>query len=389
MNNILHMFHKWVGCLLPLALFVPLHGAGANSSFKLLYSFPGGALGAFPYSGLTRDASGNLYGTTYAGGGTGCHNGGGCGTVFKLKPDGTAKVLHVFKGGRGDGAYPMAGLIMDAVGNLYGTTSEGGNAGCDSGYGCGTVFKLKPGGKETVLYAFRGGSDGGNPYAGVIMDAKGNLFGTTLQGGMTCPPDSYGCGVVFKISPEGTETVLYSFCQSQNCPDGAFPTGGLIAKNDNLYGTASQGGNCVDGIFLGCGVVFRLARDGTETVLYNFRGAADGQGPSAGVVADKAGNFYGTTACGGDCSSGAFGCGTVFKLAPDGTETVLHSFQSGHDGDDPAAGVILDAKDNVYRTTYAGGNTGCYMGEGCGTVFKVAPNGTETISTPSRLTPMA
>ncbi|MGB8898208.1 MAG: choice-of-anchor tandem repeat GloVer-containing protein [Methylocella sp.] len=198
----------------------------------------------------------------------------------------TETVLHSFTGGVGDGILPFAGLIADRAGNLYGTTYEGGGSGCN-GPGCGVVFKLSPGGIETVLHSFAGG-DGALPEAGLIADASGNLHGTASGGG---GPDR---GVVFKLAPNGTETVLYSFCSLPSCSDGAGPSAGLIADSSgNLYGTTYGGGSeCIYGP--GCGVVFKLSPGGTETVLHSFAGG-DGALPEAGLIADASGNLYGTT----------------------------------------------------------------------------------------------
>jgi uncharacterized repeat protein (TIGR03803 family) len=196
-----------------------------------------------------------------------------CGTALAVAVAGSATVLHSFTGS--DGANPSGGLIADSSGNLYGT-AEGGRAGCV--FGCGVVFKLSPGETEKVLYSFTGGSDGAYPVA-VIADRAGNLYGMTVNGGAS------GGGVVFKISPSGTETVLYSFTGS----DGANPAAGLIADSSgNLYGTTHNGGvaSTLGCSVYGCGTVFKLSPDGTETVLYSFRGR-HGTFPGAGLIADS------------------------------------------------------------------------------------------------------
>jgi uncharacterized repeat protein (TIGR03803 family) len=172
-----------------------------SGSETVLYSFTGGADGANPSAGLVRDAAGNLYGTTFLGGVESGSCGGSCGVVFKLSPTGSETVLHSFTGGA-DGANPSAGLIQDAAGNLYGTTFLGGVESDSCGGSCGVVFKLSPTGSETVLHSFTGGADGAGPYAGLIQDAAGNLYGTTSEGGANsvCPL-SPGCGVVFRLAP--------------------------------------------------------------------------------------------------------------------------------------------------------------------------------------------
>ena len=348
--------------------------AAAGVRFKILYSFAGGNDGSFPHAGLIRDAAGNLYGTTYDGGGPNCYP-FGCGTVFRIAPDGTETVLHSFAGGS-DGAEPWDRLVRNGDGNLYGTTIIGGGGACDNGGGCGTVFRIAPDGKESVLHSFAGGTDGAYPYAGLVRDAKGNLYGTTESGGTGyygCT-DGFGSGTIFKIAPGGGEKVLHSFTGS---PDGCQPYGQLIIdKAGNLYGTTSFGGqsSCPP---VSCGTVFKLAPDGTETVLYSFGTAPDGEIPESRLIMDANGNLYGTTVYGG-----AMGGGTVFEVAPDGTETVLYSFCSKADcadGDSPYAGLYRDRKGNLYGSAAYGGNTSCGDGAGCGLVFRLAPDGTETV----------
>jgi uncharacterized repeat protein (TIGR03803 family) len=203
--------------------------------------------GANPYGTVIRDAAGNLYGTTYQGG---AHN---LGTVFELEASGKLKLLYSFQGG-GDGANPYAEVTRDAAGNLYGTTYYGGAANA------GVVYKLEPSGQEMVMYAFTGGPDGGSPYAGVVLDAAGNLYGTTYLGGMYARATNLG--VVYKVSPSGQETVLYSF---MGAPDGANPYGGVTLDSaGNLYGTTYTGGT--DGL----GVIYMLSAAGQETILYKF-----------------------------------------------------------------------------------------------------------------------
>jgi uncharacterized repeat protein (TIGR03803 family) len=287
----------------------------------------------------------------------------GCGLALAMSGalDGAAAksnetVLYSFKGGS-DGIYPSGSLLRDSAGNFYGTTYQGGIVNAN---GYGTVFKLAPDGTETVLYAFAGvPNDGANPNAGLIEDKQGNLYGTAEAAGS-------GAGIVFKVAPNGAETVLYFFCSQTNCTDGAFPEAGLIVDSaGNFYSTTQQGGAN------GRGTVFKLAPDGTETVLYSFcaqTNCPDGSAPEGGLVVDKKGNLYGTT-----YEGGASDYGTVFKLAPDGTETVLHSFASGSsDGAYPVAGLILKGG-KLYGTTYYGGTNGS------GTVFEVTTGGTETV----------
>jgi uncharacterized repeat protein (TIGR03803 family) len=328
----------------------------------VLYSFcPAGPPctdGAFPSAGLIRDAEGNLYGTTGSGG-SGCAS-NGCGVVFALDTTGKETVLYAFAGGT-DGSNPSGGLIQDAKGNFYGTTSFGGGSGCRNGAGCGTVFKLDTTGTETVLHSFGGNPDGQSPGAGVIQDAAGNLYGTTFLGGV------YNKGTVFKLSNTGVETVLRSF---KAITDGSGPDRLIHDAKWNLYGTASSGGSGKCG-GAGCGVVFKLDLTGKETVLNRFLDAKDGIDPEGGVIRDRRGNIYGTTYAGGTgCSEG---CGVVFKLDVTGKGTVLHRFR-GQDGAHSEAGVIRDADGNLYGTTLNGGDLSCGAPPpGCGVVFKLTP----------------
>jgi uncharacterized repeat protein (TIGR03803 family) len=337
--------------------------AAEAQTYTVLYKFLGGQNdGAGPgYGTLIGDSAGNLYGTTEGGGAS------GAGVVFKLDKTGET-VLYSFKASPTDGGMPMAGLIRDSAGNLYGTTTAGGAS--DQG----TVFKLDPIGTETVLYSFTGGGDGGRPYAGLIQDSAGNLYGTTTTGGVSGGCDGPGCGVVFKLDTTGTETVLHAFTGRA---DGGNPRAGLILDSaGNLYGTTAWGG--VPGCHgTGCGLIFKLDTTGTETVLHDFTGA-DGAMPYAGLILDSAGNLYGTTVHGG-----AWNEGVVFKLDTTGTETVVHSFNGGSaggsDGATPYAGLIRDPAGNLYGTTESGGGSSGCNGFGCGAVFKLDTTGTETV----------
>jgi len=304
----------------------------------VLYSFSGGADGANPWAGLVWGPAGSLYGTTEAGGTS------GYGTVFKLSKTGKKTVLYNFTGTGSDGAYPFARLVWDAAGNLYGTTYKGGASGN------GTVFKLAKTGKETVLYSFQGGADGENPYAGVVRDSAGNLYGTTFGA------FGVGYGTVFKLNAARKERVLHAFTGGT---DGGYPYyGGLVRDSaGNLYGTTSYGG--AHQYF---GTVFKIDKAGKQTVLYSFTGQADGGQPNASLIRDAAGNLYGTTIGGG-----ASGHGTVFKLDQSGKETVLYSFTGGTDAAGPNANLLRDAAGNLYGTTIAGGASGG------GTVFKLTP----------------
>ncbi|MGA2694825.1 MAG: choice-of-anchor tandem repeat GloVer-containing protein [Terriglobales bacterium] len=291
------------------------------------------------------------------------------------------QVLHNFTGG-GDGSSPSTALVADSSGNLYGTTGEGGSTnGCFGGIGCGVVFELSPpkriGGswKETILYRFTGGSDGAGPHSSLVFDTAGNLYGTTTLGGdlgnqLCAGFYNSGCGVVFELSPQGdgwSETTLYTF---EGAGDGAFPLGSLVFDlSGNLYGTASLGGGggeCITGELLGCGTIFELSPNGsgvwTEATIYQFQGLPDGAIPKAGMVLDRRGNLYGTTVAGG-----AQGYGTVFELSPPlqqgGTwdEGAIYSFPASTP---EPPGVMLDSQGNLYGTSDSGS----------GSVFELTPS---------------
>ncbi len=358
-----------------LSLAVVLLGCSfmlGQSQYKVLWTFTGyPSDGASPRSNLVFDKAGNLYGTTYAGGSV------GSGTVFRLSPnqDGswTNTILYSFcvqyiNNLCQDGAYPQAGLIFDAQGNLYGTTVNGGAQSCPVGHGCGTVFELSPQGSswiETVLYSFCANNvnnnclDGYSPLGQMTLDASGNLYSTTEDGG------AVGYGTVFELSQGAsgwTETVLYSFCAiGEFCLDGAEPQAGVtFGKARNLYGTTELGGsNNVHGT----GVVFKLspgANGWTETVLHSFESGKDGGVPLGGVSLDTLGNLYGTVSGGGPDFAGG-----VFRiLAKNGG--IGSFFFNDTDGYRPAAGVLVDSKHPaVYGTTSGGGTSNA------GTVFKI------------------
>jgi len=313
-----------------------------QSGETVLYSFTGGLDGGQPGGGVILDSSGNLYGTTLVGGAS------NCGVVFELDASGTETVLYSFAGGT-DGCQPFASVIRDSAGNLYGTTG-GGGAGNH-----GTVFKLAPGGAETVIYSFTEGTDGGLPEAGVIRDSAGNLYGTTNQGG-DLSIDGLGCGVVFKVDPSGTETVLHTF----NSSDGGFPVASLTADSaGNLYGTTFFGGPS------NLGVVFMLAPSGTYTILHGFSGSPDGSEPEAALIRDSAGNLYGTTS-----SGGVSGWGTVFKIDTTGAFTLFYSFMGHIGGANPLAGLTADGFGNLWGTT---DNAGFHFTYGYGVVYRLTP----------------
>jgi len=330
--------HFRSGLLLSALITLASLGSAEAHGEKVIYSFAGSD-GARPSSVLIMDASGNLFGVTRFGGAN------NFGTVFKVSPRGKEKVLYSFAGGS-DGGHPVGGLAMDSAGNLYGTTLDGG------ANDLGTVFKLTSHGKKKILHSFASDGDTYAPNSPLIMDADGNLYGTTTMGGVA---DN---GTVYKVTPTGQETVLLSFMGGS---EGFFPAGGLIMDaSGNLYGTAQLGGAN------GVGAVFKLTPGGQETILYSFDYGNYGQQPAGGVIMDDSGNLYGTTSGGGE-----FDQGIVFKVTPEGQETILYAFDGGTGGGTPFARLVMDASNNLYGTTYSGGHGG--------TVFKLTPSGKETV----------
>jgi uncharacterized repeat protein (TIGR03803 family) len=372
-----------------LGPLVPLDSAEAGHE-KVLYSFSGGLDGNDPDSRLVMDDNGNLYGTTFDGGDF------GAGTVFKLRPNGTQSVLHSFTGGS-DGGFPTGDLILSVDNALIGTTEAGGD------HGAGTIFAVNREGSESVMYSFTGGSDGANPVGGVITDGAGNLYGTTKNGGdssfgtvfelvafgggtkvlhsftagsdganpesslvMDADGNLYGTtlgggalnqGTAFKLTPKSKLKVLHSF---DGTNDGRFPTSGLVLDGDgNLYGTNVGGGVNI------AGTAYRLKPNGNIKVLHAFSGGDDGGNPAGALTLGADGNLYGATASGG---AGDASVGTVFRLSPGGKEKVLHSFDADvdvNDGFQPSAGLIMDTGGTLYGVTANGGASGA------GTVFRV------------------
>jgi uncharacterized repeat protein (TIGR03803 family) len=291
------------------------------------------ANGAYPYAGVVQATDGNFYGTTFEGGTA------SAGSVFRLSPLLSVLNLYSFTGGV-DGNLPTAGLIQGSDGSLYGTTYEGGTNGL------GAVFKITTNGVLTTLYSFTGGTDGYEPWAGLVRGADGNFYGTTEYGGL-----SSGGGTVFRITPTGTLTTLHRF---NGGADGAYPAGSLIQGADGkYYGTTSQGGTNGSG-----GTVFKMAANGAVTILHQF-GAGDGANPAAGLVQGWDGNLYGTTEAGG-----LGGYGTAFKITTNGVLTTLAWFNWSN-GAYPEAPLIQAMDGNFYGTTYGGGTIGD------GTIFRL------------------
>jgi len=411
---------------LALAIFAAA-SAWAAPKYKVIYTFKGGKDGALPIGGVVFDKRGNLYGTT-AEGGRGCPP-TGCGTVFKLTRDHSGKwtknALHFFSGS--DGSSPQVSLVFDENGNLYGTTMGGGIKGSCAGPGCGVVFKLATdsggGWKETVLHRFAGGDDGSFSFGSVLLDGKGNVFGSAEHGGGSFDDGTvyelsptggrwteqilhsftgtdgaapynlvfdatgkiysvagyfgeYGAGVAFELSPTsgGTwnDTTIYNF---QGVPDGALPTSGLTFHGPNLFGTTDAGGD-------GFGTVFELKPDGkggwAENVIHRFEGRKKGSDPGGPLVFDKAGNLYGDSGGTASCTKRVGACGDLFELTPASGGTwklrILYTFAGGKDGAFPG-GLSSDDKGNFYGIAAGGGNLQCpgWVGSGCGVVFEITP----------------
>ncbi len=365
-------FPYTVGCGTVFELSPATEG-GTTWVQKVIYSFQGVNDGAYPQSQLVLDEEGNLYGTTYNGGGDGCVV-AGCGTVFELRRSGgqwIESVLYRFTD-VANGANPAASLVLDREGNLYGTTVYGGNQICNAdGPGCGVVFELKrptlasaSSWTEIVLHAFDQ-DDGAYPLSALTIDAQGNVYGNTSSGGN-------GSGLIFELQPNGngwSEKILYNFPGEMG---GGSPVGQLLLnESGDLYGVTSGGG--VNGV----GSVFALIRASdswTLQYLHSFDGY-DGWFPANGVVADPKGNLYGSTPQGG-MGSCQYECGVVYSLnrSNDWAESVLYYFQGHSDGFDPYGAVTIH-NDDLYGTTVAGGDPKCSAlasRQGCGVVFKIS-----------------
>jgi uncharacterized repeat protein (TIGR03803 family) len=317
-------------------------------------SYPGSNDGVNP-NALVAGSDGNYYGTTANGGRN------GLGALFKVTPAGVETVLYSFAGGGSDGADPE-GIVQGTDGNFYGATNFGGNGNCPSG--CGTVFRITPAGAETVLYFFTGAADGGDPN-GVVEGSDGNFYGTAAYGGIansSC--GASGCGVVFRLTPAGAESVVYSFSGGTN---GLQPVSLIQGTDGNFYGTTVYGGQ------LNYGTVFKVTAAGAQAVLHSFAGGKDGQLPQqTQLIEGSDGSFYGTVPYGGASS-----LGVVYRITPAGAETVLYSFAGGaKDGALPFTSLV-QFQGNFYGTTNSGGNGSCIGG--CGTIFTLTPAGAESV----------
>ena len=345
-----------------LVLFVTTAMALSPQTFTTLHSFDL-TDGAYVVAGLVQATNGDLYGTTGSGGTN------GSGTVFKITPNGTLTTLYSFcsQSNCTDGAGPNQ-LIQATNGDFYGTASSGG------ANGSGTIFKITPSATLTTLYSFCsqiGCADGQDPLWGLVQAPNGDFYGTTSNGGFSCAgPPGHGCGTIFKITPGGTLTTLFAFplCSQSGCPDGFYPAALVRATNGNFYGTTSNGG-----LPTSAGTVFKITPSGTLTTLYSFCAqinCTDGADPLAPLVQATDGDFYGTTCCGG--VNGPYG--TIFKITPSGTLATLYTFcsqTSCTDGDEPQAALVQATNGDFYGTTLEGGLSSACSG-GCGTVFRLS-----------------
>lgn len=337
---------------------------GGHYKETVLHRFTGlNRDGANPLANpLALDVLGNVFGTTA--------NGGAYdrGSIFERASSGKLQVLHSFSGTKSDGQQPLGQLAMDANGAIYGTTWIGGQ------YQYGTIFKVAANDgigrdravKFTTLYSFTNSTDGGDPSSGVILDSAGNLYGVTWNGGAN------GDGTLFQFTPGGQLNVLYNF--GSNSSDGGFALGLAMDAQGNIYGTDLLGGpyensNCLQTSWVpdfGCGVVFKIDSSGQETLLHVFSGVdGDGGSPAGPPILDSAGNLYGTTLVGGagSCQGSSFptgGCGTVFEIDAEGNYTVLYSFPgTGSDGAGPVGSLVMDSERNFYGATEDGGSGSC------------------------------
>jgi uncharacterized repeat protein (TIGR03803 family) len=362
---------RWLLVVAAVLAVAPARSATAQT-YTTLYSFLGTPDASIPVVGLARDSKGNLYGTKEWGGAA------DFGSVFEVLTSGSETVLHSFGTTPGDGYSVQAPVLLDSEGNLYGVALWGG------AFGVGVVYEVSNLGVETILYSFTGDGDG-FPGGGLIRDGVGNLYGVT--GFVEYGPCTQYCGTVFRLAPNGKETVLHSFFGTHG--DGFFPQGLATDKKGNLYGFTREGGNLACGGFgYGCGTVFKIDSTGKETILYTFEGGSNGMYPNGAPVLDPSGNIYGTTISGGDLAciqGGGIGCGTVFKVSPAGEETILHAFHgvgnggSPTDGWYPAGGLVRGSGGNLYGNAASGGQVNGFCPLGCGVIFEISSVGGYTI----------
>ena len=280
------------------------------------------------------------------------------GTAFQMTPDGTVSILHSFADGPDDGKEPEGALIQASDGDFYGTTAKGGT------FGKGTVYRMTADGSVTLLYSFAGEPDGSTPLGGLLEATDGNLYGTTYWGG------AFSNGTAFRIAPNGSGyAVLHDFARGV---DGAWPVASLVQATDgNFYGTTALGGGGAGCGSAGCGTAFRMTVDGVVTILHAFSMETDGAGPSGALIEAAPGTFYGTTGSG---PSGV-GNGTIFQLTVDGLFATVQIFNGPTDGAFPYTPLIQGTDGNFYGTTVGDGSHGCGIGNGCGTIFGMLADG--------------
>lgn len=342
--------------------------------------------GETPMAELIQGADGNYYTTTFMGGSGACADGiqglvQGCGAVVKITPAGVLSVLYSFPFDAGNnttpnGLFPVAGLLQGPDGNFYGVASGGGSSGTDfcqpiqGVFGCGTIFRLTPSGQFTLLYSFCGGNgcgllatDGADPRGRLALGPDGNLYGTTQQGGYY--NGVYNSGTIFRISLSGAYQIMHIFSGNSGTGDGAGPAGGLTLGSDgSFYGTTQAGGTS------GNGTVFKMDLAGNVTILYSFLSDdPNGNDPFGSLIQASDGNFYGTCDLGG-----TNGAGTVFRISTSGHLTKVYDFATGSVGSHPQAGVIQASDGNLYGTaSYGGGDLG-------GTIYQVTLGGVATLA---------
>ncbi len=343
-------------------------GSTDGQTLTNLYSFTGAVPdGGDPWTVLVQGKDGNFYGTSIFGGTAVFNEPTGLGTIFRMSPSGVVTTIYAFAGYPNDGANPNGKLVQGNDGNFYGVTQNGGNGGNNNNRGVGTVFRISPSGVETNLYSFQFSPDGGYPYAGLVQGNDGNLYGTTSSGGTN---GNSGFGTVFRISPSGVLTTLHFFANSPN--DGGIPSDlALVQGTDgNFYGTTlgPMWWNNAS-----TGTIFRVSPSGVFSNLYTFLGRSNGYRPNGGLAQGSDGNFYGTTAGGGNTNlNSGYGYGLVFRISPSGNFTNLWSFSQG-DGAYPQAGLVQGSDGNFYGTTSSGGT---YSN---GTIFRISTSGSLTV----------
>jgi uncharacterized repeat protein (TIGR03803 family) len=346
--------------ILSLAFALPALQPAQAQTFSILHVFTGGKDGGGSRGPLIEGPDHQLYGASTVGGKY------LEGNLFKMTEDGKHEtLLDSFK--YWNGYEPNPYLILDPSGTIYGATSQGGANG-----DIGTFYEVISRNHEKVIHQFPYNvtTDGNGPAGAIAVDAQGNYYGATSGGGAN------GSGTIYKIDPSGNETVLYNFSPAN--VSGGDPGGLVLGPDGDLYGTAGCSYSC----YSGGGTVFKVDMSGNLTTLYAFSGGSDGNDPGGALLFDAAGNIYGTTFFGGTgpCNTDGYaGCGTIFKLAPNGTETVLYNFQGSTDGAFPSSGVIADGKGNIYGVTLNGGDLNLYFNEGCGVAYELNTQGQESV----------